>query len=177
MIARHLGDAQPKRPFGDEQRDRLAGLVLSGAAVAVNPALEAMRDMEEIPNVPLAPMVSRDPEVVAAYESDPLNYLGPMPRGMLDAFAEISQVRERLGDITVPTLVMHGDADALVPSQAAEDIAKGVSSDDVTLKIWPGLYHEIFNEPEQAEVIGTMVDWLGAHVAGGAARRGEGEGA
>ena len=163
--------------YAEDHGDRLRGLVLSGAAVAVNPTLEAMREMDEIPHVPLAPMVSRDPEVVAAYESDPLNYLGPMPRAMLDAFAEIALVRDRLAEITIPVLVMHGGADALVPAQAAEDIAKGVSSDDVTLKVWPELYHEIFNEPEQAEVIGTMIDWLGAHVDGGSARRREGEGA
>ena len=138
---------------------------------------EYLREMDEIPHVPPAPMVSRDPEVVAAYENDPLNYLGPMPRAMLDAFADIALVRDRLAEITVPVLVMHGGSDALVPAQAAEDIAKGVSSDDVTLKVWPELYHEIFNEPEQAEVIGTMIDWLGAHVDGGSARRREGEGA
>jgi len=25
---------------------------------------------------------------------------------------------------------------------------------------WPALYHEIFNEPEQAEVLAVLTDWL-----------------
>jgi alpha-beta hydrolase superfamily lysophospholipase len=150
--------------YTEEHQDRLDGLILSGAAVAVSPALEALRDLEEIPEIPLAPLVSRDPDVVKDYENDPLNYLGPMPRPMIEAFGEIPGVRDRLKQISIPVLVMHGDADALVPPQAAEDVAAGVASSDVTLKIWPGLYHEIYNEPERAEVLATTIDWINAHI-------------
>jgi alpha-beta hydrolase superfamily lysophospholipase len=150
--------------YAEKHQDRLRGLVLSGAAVAVNDALAALQDMEEIPEVPLAPFVSRDPEVVKDYENDPLNYLGPMPREMIAAFTEIVDVRDHLSTITLPVLVMHGEADALVPAQASEDIAATVGSTDVTLKVWPGLYHEIYNEPERNEVIATTVEWVGAHL-------------
>jgi alpha-beta hydrolase superfamily lysophospholipase len=115
----------------------------------------------------LAPLVSRDPAVVAAYENDPLNYLGPMPRSMFTVFADVEKVRARLGEITVPVLVMHGGSDGLVPPVASEEVAGSVSSSDVTLDIRPGLYHEIFNEPEQAEVIATVVDWIRARPPAG----------
>jgi hypothetical protein len=36
---------------------------------------------------------------------------------------------------------------------------------DKTLRLYPGLYHEIFNEPEQAQVLGELADWLDAHIA------------
>jgi len=29
---------------------------------------------------------------------------------------------------------------------------------------WPGLFHEIFNEPEQGQVLDALADWLQAHV-------------
>ena len=32
----------------------------------------------------------------------------------------------------------------------------------LTLRVWPGLRHEIFNEPEQAEVLGVLTSWLDA---------------
>jgi acylglycerol lipase len=147
--------------YAEDHQDRLAGLVLSGPALAVNEALAALADMDEIPEMPLGPLVSRDPTVVAAYENDPLNYLGPIPRSMLTAFADVEKVRARLGEITVPVLVMHGGDDALVPPLASEDVAALVASTDMTLDIRPGLYHEIFNEPEQAEVIATVLDWIG----------------
>jgi acylglycerol lipase len=148
--------------YAEDHQDRLAGLVLTGPALAVNEQLAALAELEEIPEIPLAPLVSRDPAVVSAYENDPLNYLGPMPRSMLTAFADVEKVRARLGEITIPVLVMHGGADALVPPIASEDVAGSVSSSDVTLDIRPGLYHEIFNEPEQSEVIATVVDWIRA---------------
>jgi alpha-beta hydrolase superfamily lysophospholipase len=37
-----------------------------------------------------------------------------------------------------------------------------VSSPDKTLRIYPGLYHELFNEPEHAEVIEEVLGWLEA---------------
>ncbi len=150
--------------YAEEHQDRLAGLILSGAAVAVSPALEMLKDLEEIPEIPMGPLVSRDPDVVKDYENDPLNYLGPMPRAMIDAFGDIAGVRDGLSEITLPILVMHGEADALVPSQASDDVAANVSSKDVTLKIWPELYHEIYNEPERAEVLATTITWLNAHL-------------
>jgi alpha-beta hydrolase superfamily lysophospholipase len=35
-----------------------------------------------------------------------------------------------------------------------------ISSADKTLKIYDGLYHEIFNEPERDQVFGDMQTWL-----------------
>lgn len=150
--------------YAEAHQDRLTGLILTGPAVAVSPALEMLKDLEEIPAIPMGPLVSRDPDIVKSYENDPLNYLGPMPRAMINAFGDIAGVRDHLKDITIPVLVMHGDADALVPFQASEDIASMVSSKDVTLKIWPELYHEILNEPEKDDVIGTIVAWINAHL-------------
>lgn len=37
-----------------------------------------------------------------------------------------------------------------------------LASDDVHLKIYPGLYHEVFNEPERDRVLDDVVSWIGA---------------
>lgn len=34
---------------------------------------------------------------------------------------------------------------------------------DRTLRIWEGLYRETHNEPEKAEVIAFIFDWIKAH--------------
>ena len=39
-------------------------------------------------------------------------------------------------------------------------LAERVGSDDVTIRDWPGLRHEILNEPERDQVIAEMLDWL-----------------
>ena len=36
------------------------------------------------------------------------------------------------------------------------------ASTDITARIWPGLFHEIFNEPSQAVVLAFATDWFTA---------------
>jgi alpha-beta hydrolase superfamily lysophospholipase len=146
--------------YAEEHQDRLRGLALSGALVHVAPEIVALADLEEIPDLGLADAVSSDPAVVQAYKDDPLVYLGPPPRGFLRSTGQVEEVRARLGRITVPILVMHGSADLLVSPQALRDLVAGVASEDLTARLWPGLWHEIFNEPSRAEVIDLLTSWI-----------------
>jgi acylglycerol lipase len=147
--------------YAEQHQDRLAGLVVTGAAVMLGEMISALLELDEIPAVPLGAFVSRDPAVAQAYDEDPLNYHGPIPRDLLEQAPErIESVRSQFGKITIPILVMHGEQDALAPMQASIDVISGVSSGDRMLRIWPGLYHEIFNEPEQDRVIGEVVRWI-----------------
>ena len=147
--------------YTEAHQDRLAGVVITGPAVVISDMIMGLLELEEIPAVSLAPFVSRDQVVVEAYDSDPLNYHGAMPREMLEQAPErIETVRSQFGKITIPILAMHGEQDALAPMQASIDVISGVTSGDRMLRIWPGLFHEIFNEPEQGAVIGEVVRWI-----------------
>ncbi len=150
--------------YAEQHQDRLDGLVLSGALLHVDPGVVALADAEEIPDLGLADAVSRDPDVVRAYKEDPDVYLGPPPRGFLRSAGEVDQVRSRFSELSLPILVMHGSADLLVNPQALRDVVAGVASDDLTAVMWPGLWHEIFNEPEKDRVIATAVDWISARI-------------
>jgi len=66
--------------------------------------------------------------------------------------------------ITLPIIFMHGEADVLAAPIGSRVLHGKISSSDNTLKLYPGLYHEIFNEPEQLEVLGDMHTWLEAHL-------------
>jgi alpha-beta hydrolase superfamily lysophospholipase len=98
-------------------------------------------------------LVSRDPQVVAAYLADPL------------VFAAMRDVQANAARITLPILLLHGAQDGLTAPAGSEFLHQHVGSTDKTLKIYPGLYHEIFNEPEQQMVLGDMVAWIDRHVA------------
>ena len=150
--------------YAEDHQDRLAGLVLSGALLHVAPEVAALADLPEIPDLGLADAVSSDPAVVQAYKDDPLVYLGPPPRNFIQAFAQVEDVRDRLGELTLPILAMHGSADLLVSPQALRDLVASVSSEDLTAILWPGLWHEIFNEPNQAEVLSTAAAWIRARL-------------
>jgi alpha-beta hydrolase superfamily lysophospholipase len=151
----------------------LTGLVVSGAAVdpSVGSALEraAAPLLSRIaPNLPVAPLdptaVSRDPAVVQAYIDDPLNYHGKIrARTGSEGLKAVARVHAGLGRVTLPILVLHGVEDRLVSAAGSKAVAEKVKSVDKTLTLYDGLYHEIFNEPEQKAVLDDVVGWLDAH--------------
>jgi acylglycerol lipase len=155
--------------------DRLAGLVLSGPLAALEAAPAAQRVAARVlsaltPGLGVvaidATLVSRDPEVVQAYMSDPLVYHGKLPaRTVTELAAAIDAFPEQAASITVPTLIMYGTADALCPPAGSIMLNERIGAADKTLKAYDGLYHEILNEPEQDQVLSDMCAWLAAHVA------------
>ncbi len=146
--------------YAQAHQARLAALALSAPLVFAPPELLALADLDEIPDLGLADAVSGDPEVVRAYQQDPLVYQGPPPRGFLRAVGELIGVRERFAAITLPVLVMQGSDDGLVSPQALRDVVVGVSSTDLTARLWPGMWHEIFHEPGQAAVLDLLATWI-----------------
>lgn len=104
--------------------------------------------------------VSRDPTVVRDYESDPLVFHGRMTVGQLrEMFAAMDRVVREAGAISLPMLVLHGEADQMTDPQGSRQLFELVVSADKSLTIYPGLYHEIFNEPEKLSVYTEVLDW------------------
>lgn len=67
---------------------------------------------------------------------------------------------DRLDEITLPLLAMHGAEDRVTSARGTELMRERVASKDKTVIFWEGMRHEIFNAPERADVIGTMRTWL-----------------
>lgn len=108
--------------------------------------------------------LSHDPEVVQAYQNDPLVHGRISARlsiGLIDAGV---WALEHAGEFPLPLLLAHGTADPLVSFEASREFANRVKS-DVTFKAWEGLYHETHNEPEKEQVLDFMVGWLDRHTA------------
>jgi acylglycerol lipase len=109
--------------------------------------------------------ISRDPEVVKAYVDDPLVYhaktTARLSAEMLRALLRVSAETEK---ITLPFLAMQGGDDRLVDPDGAQILYERAGSQDKTLKIYDGLYHEIFNEPERETVFEDIETWLAAHI-------------
>lgn len=110
-------------------------------------------------------LMSKDSAVVAAYDADPLISRKRMRIGLGTEFLRQGKlIRENAARMTIPILIMHGEQDGLIPKTGSEVLYDRVGSSDKTLKIYPGLYHEIHNEPEQDMVLADIVAWLDAHV-------------
>jgi len=119
-----------------------------------------------VPMIRLDPAgVSRDPKVVRAYVSDPLVHHGKLTARLINEMRKAMTVTlARARDVRLPILILHGEADVLTSPGGSRDYFDHLASVDKTLKIYPGLYHEIFNEPEKDDVIKDVTNWLEAHL-------------
>ena len=109
--------------------------------------------------------ISKDPKVKEAYDNDPLNYREKLlARTGAEILESTKKISAGCDAIELPILIMHGKADKLTDISGSEMLYEKVSSEDKTLKLYEGLYHEILNEPEQDMVKADIIAWLDAHV-------------
>jgi acylglycerol lipase len=161
--------------YAVRHQNTLAGLLLSGAVADPGAANAVTRALSKIlsavaPDLGVytveASLVSRDPEVVRDYEEDPLNYHGKLPaRTVAELTGAVDRFPDEVRGLRLPLLVMHGGADAMVPVAGSRMVHERAGSEDKTLEIYDGLFHEILNEPEQERVLDKIVGWLDERVA------------
>jgi alpha-beta hydrolase superfamily lysophospholipase len=112
-----------------------------------------------------ATAISRDPEVVSAYIDDPLVFNGKTPARLaaelLKAMLRVTEEAER---IELPFIVLQGSEDKLVDPAGAQMLYDRAASKDKTIKVYQGLYHEVFNEPERDIVLKDVEAWLEKHI-------------
>jgi acylglycerol lipase len=106
--------------------------------------------------------LSHDQAVVSAYDNDPLVHDKISAQLFVEMYETGNWALEHAAEFPLPLLLMHGSADPITSAKASQEFAEK-AGDKVTLKIWDGLYHEIHNEPEKAEVFKVMLDWLAKH--------------
>jgi alpha-beta hydrolase superfamily lysophospholipase len=156
--------------FLRKKQDAFVGAVLSGALAKVEPTPPWIQDKAVRLLALLAPRlgvikldpseVSRDPQVVEKYANDELVFHGKMSaRQLREMFDAMASIRETAGEIQLPLLLLHGGQDSMASPEGSRILAEVVGSRDKTLKIYPELYHEIFNEPERLEVWEDVARW------------------
>ncbi|MAT91962.1 MAG: hydrolase [Halioglobus sp.] len=154
-----------------EKPDLFATAILSGPAImtALAPPwyqLQLIRLLAVLaPNLGVVQLdadgVSRVPAEVQRYVGDPLNYSGKLSARLVsEMFRSMAIVQARAGDIRLPLLLLHGGADSMTSPAGSEYLYRHAGSAQKALKVYPGAYHEIFNEPEREEVFAQIERWL-----------------
>ncbi len=161
--------------FAVRYQDEMAGLISSGSPVRIEDTIAPL--VIRVGNLlnAVAPRlklikldlnaISRDAAVVAAYNADPLVVNQPVRVGMAVGYQQaVGRLNQNLSRLRLPLLLLHGSADRIAPASGSQQVYQMAQSADKTLKIYPGLYHEIHNEPEQVEVLSDVAAWLDARV-------------
>ena len=93
--------------------------------------------------------------------NDPLSFKGGLRIGWAAASLEaMDEANQCAADFKPPLLVMYGTHDRVVLPVAVHKFFTNVGSADKRVKKYDGLYHELYNEPERAQVISDVVAWL-----------------
>lgn len=152
----------------------LAGWISSGSPVNLDEAVSPIVVSAGLfvariaPKLRLFPVkskgISHDPQIVAAYDSDPHIDRRPVRTGMAAGIVKNGrQARQQVFTLRLPVLILHGADDPLAPPSGSQYLYNHIGSIDKTLKVYTGMYHEIHNEIERQRVLDDVLTWLNAH--------------
>ncbi len=168
--------------YARQYPDRLTGLIVTGTALqdalqlppwkrSLATALSRVTPALKMNNGIALSGLSHDPAVIAAYEADPLTHTWGTPRLATETEVVRAQIRQGATTWRVPTLMLHGGADLICVPDGARLFAAQTPPGVVEYRSYPGLYHEIHNEPEKEQVFGAIETWLQRRLNAGELRQ------
>ncbi|MBN1963250.1 MAG: lysophospholipase [Anaerolineae bacterium] len=161
--------------FTAQHQAEMAGLITSGAVLIPGGTFPAYQKLLARLLGAVAPklrlmaleggMVSKDPAVREAYDTDPLNFHDKTyARTGSELLRLMTSARAAARQITIPALALHGSEDVLGHPDSLDLLYDLLPTVDKTKRLYVGLYHEVFNEPERDQVFADVAAWLAAHV-------------
>ena len=133
-------------------------------------ALAAIKGLSHVaPRLPVLKLknedFSRDPMAVAALNSDPLTANEVQPAMTVTALVRADErLREEFPKITLPVLIMHGTDDKATVCRGSEFFHATVGSEDKTLKLYQGHYHDLLNDIGKEGVVADITAWINKHL-------------
>lgn len=154
---------------------KISLLVTSGPALIIDentppPFVSALGKLARlVPSAPVprddADLLNTDPHIKHQFARDHRTYHGSTRiRTAWEMLVAGEDARARLSALKVPLLAMHGEIDTLTKPRGSELLHASASSADKAINLWPGMKHEIFNEPGRAEVMRVLLEWLDARL-------------
>lgn len=151
--------------YGAKYPDKkLRGVITSGALThdtigLITGVPKGLDPHQKLPNE-LGAGVCSVKEVVDWYGKDPYNRK-TFTTGLCYAICDgLEWYRENLTRFTYPVLMLHGEKDGLVSVEDTYKLFAALPVKDRQMKIYGGLFHEIFNEYCRDEVIGDVISWI-----------------
>lgn len=113
-----------------------------------------------------ATKISHDPDVVRAYQNDPLVHDRVSARFFTELLAAMETVQQQAPTLKIPLLLQVAGDDHLVNYRSSVEFFEKLELADKTLHVYAGLYHEIYNEAagQRGQVLADLSRWLNDHL-------------
>lgn len=140
--------------------------ILSSPLLGGNPGLEALLELDEIPEIPIDPsVISRDEIAQDAYLNDELVYHGPFRRETLEGLvATVARAQEGPGFGELPLLWIHGTGDMLVPYDPTREVIEKLAGPGTEKHPYEEARHELFHETNKDEVYAEVFDFVNREI-------------
>lgn len=107
--------------------------------------------------------LSRDPEVARDFDADPLVHQTITPRLFTEVSRAMGLVLQRSDRISVPLLFLLPGADRITSTERTRTLARSIQHVEVSVKLFPDAYHELFHELDRSLVLAELRNWVAAH--------------
>jgi len=152
-----------------EHQAELAGLICESFAFQVPApdfALAVLKGLSHVaPHAHVLPLknedFSRDPNVVAAMNADPLIAHETQPTQTVAAMVRADErLKKEFPLITLPVLILHGTADKATRPSGSQAFYDAAGSTDKTLKLYEGAFHDLLNDTDKETVMADITRWV-----------------
>ena len=103
--------------------------------------------------------LARDPAIVRALIDDPLFHRAASARLGTETIDAIAALHARAERLTVPTLILHGTGDRMVPIEGSRRLASGPARAHVALCEYPEAGHALFVDWGYEERLADLLAW------------------
>lgn len=152
-----------------DHQTEIAGLICESFALDVGLPQIAQLALEGasylIPHLPVYSLkneiFSRDPAVVNAMNNDPLIANEKQPAETAsEVLKAAARLKGNMPNFKVPVFIIHGTADEATRPEGSQYFYDNLGSEDKTLKLYEGGYHDLLNDIDKQTVMADILAWV-----------------
>jgi alpha-beta hydrolase superfamily lysophospholipase len=159
--------------YQEEYNTRFEGAILSAPWLATAPTVRRWKAnaaqflSKLLPSMPFRAGIrsedlTHDADVVASRDADPLVHDRITPRLFSETSTAMGLALQRSDRIHEPLLFLLAGDDRLVDTERSLTVARAIPAPDVTVRVFPGYFHEVLNEVGRTTIHREIRDWIAA---------------
>ncbi len=171
VLAHSMGALVAAHAFSRNPEDAPRGLILSspcfGLAFKIPAYLEWIARISSVlqprllhPTRVWPEILMHDEALIQEYRQDTLLVHRMSSRLFVIMSEAMKRSKDTAGGLPFPVLIVQAGADQVVDPAASRAFFEALPGPDKTFKIYPGLYHEVLNEPSREAIYNEILTWI-----------------